>query len=358
MRIPGSIEQFFLRTITKEKGILFHCLKFPLSLLAWLYWLLFLIKKKITRPCRIQASVISVGNLIAGGNGKTPFTLFLAKYLSKKHKVAVISRAYRSQAEKKSCSVVSAGKGPLLEASFCGDEPYLIAKRLPHLLVIVGNNKKKCAQLAQDMGATIVLLDDGMQTFSLQKDCEIVLLDAKNPFSNSFLLPRGLLREPLQSLSRADLIVLHNAKQRPSQLIEKLCKYTQAEILCTQVSIEGFWDLEGNEYSLNKVQSKKVAAFCAIAKPQRFFETLESLHIQPVAYLTTADHLAPSSKEFDIFIQKAKENHAHWIICTEKDAVKFSLEHQWDIKIVYLKISLKLTWGQSNLDRFLLSLEA
>ena len=201
----------------RQKGVWALCIKAILLPLSWLYRFFIYCRnwlydrgwmRRYVPPVPL---VISVGNIVAGGTGKTPVTLMLAEVFYGRFKPAILSRGYRSKAEKLVAPIfLCEGEGPLFPASYCGDEPYLFAKRLPKALVIVGRNRRKASVLAAKAGAQVILLDDGMQHRRLAKDFEVIVVDAGNPFGNGYFLPRGFLREELHALKRADLIFVNH----------------------------------------------------------------------------------------------------------------------------------------------------
>src|SRR5690606_3839799 len=131
----------------------------------------------------------------------TPVTLMIAKEFYETHKIAIISRGYRSPAEKVATPLtLSVGKGPLHSAAYCGDEPFLLSENLPKAFVYVGKDRTKSATLASKVGAEIALLDDGMQHRSIARDYEVVVMDIEDLFGHGFYLPRGFLRESPKSL--------------------------------------------------------------------------------------------------------------------------------------------------------------
>jgi tetraacyldisaccharide 4'-kinase len=152
-------------------------------------------------PCR----VIAIGNITAGGTGKTPMTIYLARELQQSGKrVAVVSRGYKGAAEKGG-GIVSDGQNVLMDAGRAGDEPLLIASRLKGIPVVVGKNRYEAGMLAiREFQPEIIVLDDAYQHLKLKRDINLVLLDHDRPFGNSHLLPRGILREPPDALARAD----------------------------------------------------------------------------------------------------------------------------------------------------------
>ncbi len=233
----------------------------------------FLYDRSWLKIYRSEAFVISIGNIVAGGVGKTPLTLKVAETLLNQNiPLAILSRGYLSQFEhEKVSTVLSKGEGPLFSSKLCGDEPYLISKNVPDALFIVGKDRVQSAQKAEELNAKILLLDDAMQHRRLHRDLEIIVLDAGDPFGKGYFLPRGFLREPLKALKRADLMVMNHVPQKEEvkSLLQKLKRISKAPTVLTKVKVRGFYDLQDQKYpSLNGV---KVAAFCGLAKPHYFY---------------------------------------------------------------------------------------
>jgi tetraacyldisaccharide 4'-kinase len=162
---------------------------------------------------QIGCPVISVGNITTGGTGKTPMVHFLADTLLKKeYRVAILSRGYKGNNQKNTTSlplVVSNGIHVLSTQNEAGDEPYLLARKLPRAMVFVDANRVRAGLTAiQRYQANIIILDDGFSHRSLYRDLDLVMLDVLNPFGYDHLIPRGLLREPISALRRADAIIL------------------------------------------------------------------------------------------------------------------------------------------------------
>ncbi|MBS0649460.1 MAG: tetraacyldisaccharide 4'-kinase [Verrucomicrobia bacterium] len=257
--------------------------------------------------------VISVGNIVAGGTGKTPFVKLLAQKLSSDFRVAILSRGYRSAVEKTEKNLlVEPGTPP----SECGDEPSWLARVLPHVQVWVGKNRLKSAQLAQQKGAEILLMDDGMQHRQLKRDFEIVLVDGEDPFGKGFFLPRGLLRDAPQRLRTADCVVAIDPSE---QIEEQLRLFTRAPIVHAR---------RISELSLNE---KKVAVFCAIGNPQRFLKSVREAGGAIIATFFKPDHDPFTAEELRSF---AKESGAEALVCTEKDHVKLPADFQCAIPVI------------------------
>ncbi|MGH7376234.1 MAG: tetraacyldisaccharide 4'-kinase, partial [Candidatus Methylomirabilales bacterium] len=163
---------------------------------------------------RVPCPVVSVGNLTAGGTGKTPCVIFLARHLQQHgFRPAILLRGYGRRGGT-GLLVASAGQGLLVPAAEAGDEASLLAEVLPGVPVILAADRVRGAEVALSRcGADLLILDDGYQHLRLQRDLDILLLDARSPFGSGALLPRGLLREPPAAADRADLVILTRADQ-------------------------------------------------------------------------------------------------------------------------------------------------
>ena len=156
-------------------------------------------------PCK----VICVGNITVGGTGKTPMTMYVAQKVKQLgYRVAIVSRGYRGSAESRG-GIVSDGKSIGMGPERAGDEPYLIARSLRDIPVIIGKNRYASGMLAlKQFQPDVIVLDDGFQHLRLQRDIDLVLLDHALPFGNGHLLPRGILREPISALARSTACIL------------------------------------------------------------------------------------------------------------------------------------------------------
>lgn len=302
--------------------------------------------------------VISVGNIVAGGSGKTPITIKLAKELLKVAPLAILSRGYRSKAEKgREPMIVSRGSGPCKSAVICGDEAYLLAKTLPGAFVISGRNRHRASNLAASEGIKIILLDDGMQHRALSRDFEVVVLDAEDPFGQGYFLPRGFLREEVGELVRADLVVLNHAEseERFRALSQELKQFTKAPVVRAKAVIEGLVDFEGRLVTL--AENAKVAAFCAIANPSKFFKSLSGMKLQVIDTLAYSDHMPFQGEVLFEFARRAREGGAEALICTEKDRVKFEESPKLGLPLYTTNMQLRFLDGEERWSAFVAAIQ-
>lgn len=298
--------------------------------------------------------VMSVGNLILGGTGKTPVTQLLAQFFYDDYKLAILSRGYRSPAEKLRAPVIlSSGKGPLHSAAYAGDEPRLLAENLPKAWVVVGRDRVQSANLVAKQGVDLVLLDDGMQHRRMARDFEVVVLDAKDPFGQNHFFPRGLLRESPKGLSRADLIVLNHVRdvENFETMKEKIQHYSNAPVVGIHYDAWKVMDLEGKESE--SLEGKKVAIFCGIAQPEQFASTIREMGANIVAQKYYPDHFHYHSEELNEIASRWKEMGAELMVCTEKDKVKLPEIQDLALPVVWIKIQPEVVEGLEELEIFI-----
>ncbi len=256
----------------------------------------------------------------------------LARQLGATRKVAILSRGYRSRAEK-SLAIMSNGEGPLLTPEEGGDEPYLMAQNLPGVIVLVGRDRIKSAKLAESLGAELLILDDGMQHRRLHRDEEVVILDGTNPFGP--LLPRGKFRDLPERLQGATLIVvnrLENSEQF-ARVKQQIATWSRAPVVRCRLKM------------LSIFESGPVAAFCALGNPESFFLEIEKMGGELRLKKTLPDHRGISSSKLQTFAEKAKALGAEKILCSEKDWVKLEKLTGFQLPLDYLKCEMEITSG-------------
>jgi len=334
-----------------------------LSPFSWSYRLicalrLFLYRYGVFKQKKLQAKVISVGNITLGGTGKTPLVIYLTEKLKEKNKkVAILSRGYKRK--KKEMVELTQETCHQVNWEDVGDEPYLLARRLFDVPIMVSKHRNLSGDYAiQKYGTEFLLLDDGFQHLKLFRNLDIVVIDSVNPFGNGRLLPAGTLREPPASLRRADVFVLTKTDQTSDkdQLIQILKKYNlQAPIVESVYQIRSIEKLfNGSEVNSKEVEDKKALAFSGIGNPSSFENSLKQLKIQILKHRIFLDHFPYRRKDILDLKQEAENLGADFIITTEKDSVRIPLINQseipsqagLDIPFYVLKIDLKITRGE------------
>lgn len=286
--------------------------------------------KNIIKPKKVNAFVISVGNLTTGGVGKTPIVSEIAKYfIGKGEKVAIISRGYGGKLSNKNINVISDGEKIFYNAKLAGDEPYWLATNTKGAVVITAKNRYKASQYAiEKFGVTKIILDDGFQHRRLHRDLDIVLMDSEKGFGNEKLLPAGPLREGTESFKRIDRLIIvskstdHAKSEKLARIMSKKMK-VQTQVCRTEpdyvynIKTGGHLDT-----------GAEITALCAIGQPEQFFNFLKDYKIK--AEIVFDDH----------HIYKEEEIPQGIIITTEKDAVKMLDFNRTDIYALKLKTAV------------------
>lgn len=354
--------ELYLQELIKGRhnGPLALMIKAVLCMLSWPYQVIVFArnwafdngwKRRYTPPVPV---VISIGNIVAGGTGKTPVTLALAQQFADKYSIAILSRGYRSKAENLAEPIVlSRGEGPIHPPAFCGDEPFLLSENIPQAVVIVGKDRHKASDMAAQAGAQLILLDDGMQHRHLDRDYEIVVMDGHDPFGKGHFLPRGFLREGLSSLSRADLIVLNHVRDSDHYhtVVKQIACHAKAKVVGTKIQVAGIWNLLGKR--VGSLSGMKVAVFCGIAHPEYFQETVKGLGGEIVCQYIVPDHREFPLEDFREFADEALDAGVEWLLCTEKDKVRLDKSLMGDYPIAWIQMSLLVVEGHEAWNTFL-----
>lgn len=296
----------------------------------------------LKRKKRLPARVISVGNITLGGTGKTPAVIEIAEMLIRNGGCpAVVSRGYGRRDESE-LIVVSDGRNIHAGAIDAGDEPLLIAARVPRAVVVVGSDRYRAGLSAiKSFGVDTIILDDGFQHLRLKRDLNIVLIDSVHPFGNRCLLPAGILREPVSGLRRADAVLITGSDGRVDALKSEIRGLTKKPIFTARHEPLDITDIKTGEVRpLIALKGTKTFAFSGIARPERFGELLRSLGADLRGEASYSDHYQYTRQDLaDIFLN-ASDSKAVMIITTEKDAVR--LRHLNPDGIWALRIRLKV----------------
>ena len=276
--------------------------------------------------------VVCIGNVTLGGAGKTPTVIFLVDYLIKnKIKVHVVSRGYGGKF--KDTVLVN----PKIHTAFdVGDEPLLISQ---YANVWVSKKKKEGVLSAYKAGAEIVLLDDGYQNFSIEKDLNILVFDAEIDLKNERVFPLGNLREsPSSAIARADFLICIGSPISRRNLQNNFIQHHNSKI------IEG--KFKPNVTPLLK--KRKLVAFCGIGRPEKFFSMLRTLDMKVINKISFPDHHFYSEKQVTKILKIAESNNA-LVVTTEKDYVKIPKSYK---KVIYpINIELQLSKRKKLLSK-------
>lgn len=327
----------------------------------WLY------KHRIIRPNTLGCQVISVGNLTVGGTGKTPVVEVFARNLQQQgRKVAILSRGYKSKKVpfyermvKRITTgkievpprLVSDGKRLLLDSYTAGDEPYMLASNLPEVAVVVDKDRVKAGKYAiRELGCDTLILDDGFQYLKLHR-IDIALVDRTNPFGGGYLLPRGLLREPMRNIKRAGFIFITKCgTEGEPELKEQLRRLNpHAEISECRHAAKYLKDVFGDmTYELDTLAGMRIAAVSGIAVPESFEKALEAFGAEIVYTRRFADHHRFSQQEVIDTINESIQHGAEAIMTTEKDAVRFPFVDRRDVPILYMRVEIEMLSGEEE----------
>ncbi len=345
----------------KEKPLGERILLFPLYFLSLPYgWIVrtrsLLYSLQLLKTRTLSCPVISVGNITVGGTGKTPLVMMLAKgMMNRGISVAILSRGYKRT--KISEPVVSNGRKVFLSPEESGDEPFLMAQACKGVPVLVGKNRFANGRIAlRQFDIKGLLLDDGYQHLPLRRDLDILLIDSHLGFGDEHLLPRGILREPLSHLRRADLFLLTKVEVlKASQSIERKINdiHPRADVFHSHYQPMGLGDAEGREEALDVLKGKKVLALSGIARPDSFASLLRKCGAEIVSEAIFPDHHFYLPKDLSFIQEKSKG--VDWIVTTEKDMLKLQKLGTDDLPIRSLRIEMRI-WEEEAFFKRIISL--
>ena len=304
------------------------------------------------RPTRFDVPVVSVGNIVAGGAGKTPLTVYLARLLKGEgRKVAIVSRGYGRRS--RGAVVVSRGDGPLVKWRDAGDEPYMMALLTEGVSIVVSERRHMGVRLAvEELGADAILLDDAFQHVQLARDLDILAVDAAAPVGNGHLLPGGPLREHPSGVGRAGVLVATRCDHAggAERVVGALGPLApSAPVVETRMKPVEFWDVgTGDTVRAADLREHGCLALSSIADPSDFERTLAKLRMNVLGRLALPDHHDYSGDDVDVVVEAAREVGADTILTTEKDAVRL---RPWRsrVPLVALGIELEVTRGKELL---------
>jgi len=333
---------------------------------------LFMFRRRIKTVHYLGTFVVSVGNITAGGTGKTPVVELLSRTLAERgRKCAILTRGYKSEdldepqewldANGKPVrnlpKIASDGVTRYLGPLHAGDEPFMLARNLDGVAVLVDKDRVKSGIFAiEQLGRNTLILDDGMQYLKLKHEIDIVLVDCGFPFGTGSILPRGTMREPRTSLARASYIILTKSGGKPQgELISTIRKYNKvADIIVTNHGPSYLENIfTGERKPLSFLKDKYVACMSGIARPESFEGLVEGLGAHVEIRRRYPDHYWFDQADLETFVERCADRAMDIIVTTEKDAVRFLKPGEMEVPIYFLRIQIDIEQGQEYWDRMI-----
>ena len=371
-----NFQTYFIDLVHSKEvdGLFPHLIMGILYIFSLIYGLLVNIKLAgykygIFQKQKLDCFVISLGNVTVGGTGKTPTAQRLARDIRDMgYRVVILNRGYRAKWHGE-VGIVSDGKRLHMDAAEAGDEAYMLAKHLPEVPVLIGAERAKTGRYAMEhFGAEVAILDDGYQHWQLERDLDILLVDAVNVFGNGYILPRGTLREPISHISRADICLMTKVDQAAAgscdYIRETVHRYNpEARIVesihqprCFIPLTEWYVNIASQGIDIAQMRGKRIMAVSAIGNPASFEQTLSDLGAVIIESLRYPDHHDYAMSEMTDIFQQAENAGAEAIVITEKDAVKIPADvarEKWSIPIYVICVEVNFQKGSEGLANLL-----
>ncbi|MDH3555426.1 MAG: tetraacyldisaccharide 4'-kinase [Deltaproteobacteria bacterium] len=355
----GLAEKIYGLILAEEKQTLgIRILRMVATVVAWSYDKLtifrnFLFDLRILKVHKLSCPVISVGNLAVGGTGKTPMVIWLARFLLEEGwRVGVVSRGYKGEKTEK-VLVVSDGRNILAGSDISGDEPQLLARRLPGIPVLCSTKRALAAEAAvEQFRCEVVILDDGFQHRFVARNLDIVMFDSRYPFGDGSLFPRGILREQTTALTRAQVLVLsrfdgsEQAEQSHKNLVGQWPDKTV--VTAAHRATHLFKATTQKELPLSSVENKRLAAFAGIGRPDDFFRTVRGLGADLVHTTALPDHHPLTIELLASLVEEASDQKPELWLTTEKDWVRLPSDLPDSMELMILAVEIDLD-GDSSL---------
>jgi tetraacyldisaccharide 4'-kinase len=287
---------------------------------------------------RLGLPVVSVGNLVVGGSGKTPVVALLAETLRDAGLTpAIVSRGYKRRDTRRPVVVVSDGRSVLVGTGESGDEPQLLARRLPGVPVVIGANRYDAGMVARDrLGAGVLILDDGFQHLRLARTLDLLLL-SRNDLAEG-ILPGGRLREPAEAARRADAVLAHGGAAEAAQLASRV---GVARGFGMRVAYDALRLVTPFGGPVSQAP-RRVVVMAAIARPQRFVAAVRELGYRVEQQITFRDHHWFTAADVERVQQVARDSGADAVLTTEKDAVRLEESAAGDVPFVFLPMDVRI----------------
>ncbi|MBN1786953.1 MAG: tetraacyldisaccharide 4'-kinase [Sedimentisphaerales bacterium] len=320
-------------------------LRVALSVFAFFYGIAIALRNffynySILKSKKVASAVISIGNITVGGTGKTPLVAWLSNYFAEKNiSTAILTRGYK------------------MKASHQADEPMLLAKSCPGAKVVINPDRLAGAQRAMaEYDAKLLIMDDGFQHRRLARDVDIVTIDATQPFGRDKLLPAGLLRESVNSLKRADAVVITRSDQvqqiKIDQIKDRILQINPNMVFAAAIHKPRCIKLIKDEtLALDVLKDRKIYAFCGIGNPPAFFQTLDELALNIVGTKVYNDHHRYTASDIEAIASDSRYKQADMIVTTQKDWIKTALLYmdKFDIPFAFLAVEIEFVTGRQEI---------
>lgn len=322
--------------------------------LAWAFANAVRCRRYFASPAyRAKSVVVSIGNIVLGGAGKTPSVLWLFHLLQKQGvSCAVLSRGYKSQCyKKKHYSIVDID---CHDVKYVGDEPLLMAKQLPKQSVWVHKNRQWLAQEASERH-DVLILDDGLQYTRLHKDIEIAVVNGRDPLGGGEFFPKGRLRDFPDQLRKVDYVIVNGpCGQEEEGLLSRHCP--APKIFVRPVITKVTWDV--GDQAVRDLRGMGVGVFCGLGFPQGFLAMLKEAGLHVLGTYVLPDHVAITKKELYYFCKSIALRKGIAVLCTEKDRVKLPLmeEDFLDLPIGTVHMTFSVDRGEEHISTLLESI--
>lgn len=359
VRYGGFAEKIYGLILAEEEQALgIGILRMVATVVAWSYDKLTIFRNllfdlRILKVHKLSCPVISVGNLAVGGTGKTPMVIWLARFLLEEGwRVGVVSRGYKGE-ETKKVLVVSDGRSILAGSDISGDEPQLLARRLPGVPVLCSTKRALAAEAAvEQLQCEVVILDDGFQHRFIARNLDVVMLDSHYPFGDGSLFPRGILREQTTALRRAQVLALsrfdgsEQAEQSHKNLVGQ---WPDKTVVTAAYRATRLFDATTQrELPLSSVKNKRLAAFAGIGRPDDFFRTVRDLGADLVHTTALPDHHPLTVEFLASLVEEASAQQPEAWLTTEKDWVRLPSDLPDSMELMILAVEINVD-GDSSL---------
>ena len=330
--------------------------------LSWLYAVGVTLRNRafergLLEVLHLGVPVISVGNIEVGGVGKTPLVEYIAAHCRRKGKrVGIVSRGYKRKT--KGVVVVSDGRSLLTDACGGGDEPIQIARKMKDAVIVVGERRVDAARVAMELGAEVVILDDGFQHRYLHRNLDIVVLDSTRDVTREHLLPAGRMRETLRSVLRAHLIALSHVQSPTDEplWIESLKRPFLGKIVkCRHRPSSLRRGRDDTMVSILELPSHDVLAFSGIDKHERFVACVKELGLTVSDSVQFPDHHSYNEKDFQMLGARMGKRGVRACVTTEKDIARMikgpenGMQFLRERDVYYLPVVMEVVEGEPTL---------